>query len=150
MLLFRLTDFVLISMTFSLISLQSDIISIPVWVKLNTLSFLHPFIKIIHKSFFLPPPPMQSINSKSFLFILHIFGYFSSLITLVKKYYYLKDSSCLNLCLNSHLLRQILGVLYKTPKKVSIYIANDKGPLFYYFHINILDNVLIGDIITCF
>lgn len=150
MLLFRLTDFVLISMTFSLISLQSDIISIPVWVKLNTLSSLHPFIKITHKSFFLSPTPMQSINSKSFLFILYIFGYFSLLITLVKKYYYLKDSSCLNLCLNSHLLRQIMGFLYKTPKEVSKYIANDKGPLFYYFLINILDNVLIGDIISYF
>ena len=93
---------------------------------------------------------MQRINSKSFLFILYIFGYFSLLITLVKKYYYLKDSSCPNLCLNSHLLRWTMGFLYKTPKEVSKYIANYKAPLFYYFLINILDNVLIGDIINCF
>ena len=43
-----------------------------------------------------------------------------------------------------------MGFLYKTPKEVSKYIVNDKGPLFYYFLINILDNVLIGDIISYF
>ena len=43
-----------------------------------------------------------------------------------------------------------MGFLYKTPKEVSKYIANYKGPLFYYFLINILDNVLIGDIINYF
>ena len=53
MLLFRLTDFVLIIYDIFIdFFLQSDIISIQVWVKLNTLSLLHPFIKIIHKSFF--------------------------------------------------------------------------------------------------